>query len=69
MALIFEFRKSQSQNRKATPLGQGVTGSIVFFTGIRYERIAPAEVVAAAACSVARKPARPRRAKPIEAVG
>jgi hypothetical protein len=68
MALIFEFKAKQSPIRKPLPAGAAGTGSVVFFTGIRYERITPVEIAAAAKSVVSRKRAGPRRARSIEAL-
>jgi hypothetical protein len=68
MALIFEFKAKQSPIRKPLPASAAGTGSVVFFTGIRYERIAPADMAAAAKAVVSRKRTGPRRARSIEAL-
>lgn len=68
MALIFEFRKKLSVNKKPLPVSETGTGSIIFFTGVRYERIAPTDVTAVSKGAVSRKREGQRRSRPIEAL-
>ena len=68
MALIFEFRKKPSASRKPVPVGTSGTGLIVFFTGVRYERIASADVSTAVKSAVSRKRSGHKRTKTMAAI-
>ena len=41
------------------------TGKVIFFTGVRYERIVTADVGVSAKVALSRKPANQRRGRPV----
>ena len=65
MALILEFRKRRSPGGKSLPVGAIGTGKVIFFTGVRYERIVTADVGVSAKVALSRKPANQRRGRPV----
>ena len=68
MALILEFRKNLSPDRKLFPAVTAGLGSVILFTGVRYERIAPSEINTTAKSVLSRKPSGQRRRRPVEVV-
>lgn len=66
MALILEFRKRPSADRKLLPAVGAGLGSVVLFTGVRYERIASSENIDCANPVLSRKPSGHRRRRPVE---
>ena len=65
MALILEFRTRLSLGGKSLPVGAMGTGKVIFFTGVRYERIVPTEAAVSANVVLSRKPANQKRSRPV----
>lgn len=66
MALILEFRKKLMPGSKSHPVVANGSSSVIFFTGVRYERIAVSESAISAKSVLSRKPGGQRRGRPVE---
>jgi hypothetical protein len=66
MALILEFRKKLTPVGKSLPVAANGSASVIFFTGVRYERITASEVAMSAKRSLSRKTGGQKRGRPVE---